>query len=289
MENLQELFKHILEYDTTTIKRIFSSGIIILSILTLRLFVLKFANKQLKSYVSKKLWRVNSAYFAILILFIFLFPIWLPSLRLLATFLGIFGAGVLIVFKEALLNIAGWFYIVIRKPFEIGNRITINHVSGDVIGIRLFDFSLIEISPKFGGQSTGKILHVPNSILLVHPLANASKEFAFNWNEIKIPLTLDSNWKKAISIIEDIATSCIEKISESDTRIVLSEELHAIRYKKLTPVVYVEFKNGAIILSLRHLAEPHNLRHIVDLIWRTLLDELSSYKDIQLHVNYNIE
>lgn len=180
MDNLQTLFHNTIDIDVNIIRRTLSSSILIVSVFFFRFFVLKFVNNRLESYVSKKLWRAYSSYFAIFILVIFLFPIWLPSLRLLTTFLGLFGAGILIVHKEVILNIAGWFYIIIRKPFELGNRITINNINGDVIDIRLLDFSLMEISNHFGGQSTGKVLHIPNSLLFVHSLANASKEFSFN-------------------------------------------------------------------------------------------------------------
>lgn len=252
-------------------------------VLAVRAFVLRLALRRVSQSSSRLLWRRNSAYLSILVLMIFLFPVWLPSLRTIAAFLGIFGAGVILVLKEVILNLAGWFFIIIRKPFEIGNRISVGPFSGDVLDIRLMDVSLIEVSDKEeGGQSTGRVVHVPNSFILITPFANASKEFAFNWNEIRVSISLDSDWKKAIRIVEEIAAEVTEPISEGDHRIKHSEREYAIRYKRMTPRVFVEYHQGAIVLSLRHLVEPRTNRLVTDRFWRLFLQRLGREKKIKL-------
>ncbi|MCE9600011.1 MAG: mechanosensitive ion channel family protein [Spirochaetia bacterium] len=255
----------------------------VILVFTVRAFILRLALRRVNQSTSRLLWQRNSAYFSILILMVFLFPVWLPSLRTIAAFLGIFGAGVILVLKEVILNLAGWFFIIIRKPFEIGNRITVGHFSGDVLDIRLMDVSLIEVSEKeFGGQSTGRVIHVPNSFILVTPFANASKEFAFNWNEIRIPISLDSDWKKAVQIVEETTAEVMEPISEGDHRIRHSEREYAIRYKRMTPRVFVEYTQGSIVLTLRHLVEHKTNRMAADRFWRSFLQRLHREKKIKL-------
>lgn len=261
-------------------------------IITLVLIIITFGLRRLflgvifRKYIHKAArsrWKRNSAYISLFFLFIILFPVWLPSILNFIAVIGIFGAGVLIVLKEVILNIAGWLFILIRRPFTEGNRISIGGFTGDVIDIRFLEFAMMEVkSREQGGLSTGRVMHVPNSWMFTHPLANASKEFSFNWNELKIPLTPDSDWKHAIEIVQNIVVESLEEISDSDKRILRSEEEYAITYKKLTPTVYVEFKSGAVILTLRHLIEPHRISNITDQLWRAILTEFASEKKITL-------
>ena len=228
-------------------------------------------------------WRQNSIYIAVPTLLALLLPMWARSLQGIMTIIGLFGAGVLIVFKEVILNIAGWLYLVLRRPFDTGNRIIIDGHIGDVFEIRLLDFSMIEVQDRQnGGQSTGRVIHVPNSMLLVKPVANSSKQFAFNWNEITIPLTLQSNWQLAEQIILEVANQVAEEISRNDNRISFSASEYAIRYSALTPVVYVEYRDEQILLILRHLTEPRKTRILTDQIWRAILIRFKKHRSIQL-------
>jgi small-conductance mechanosensitive channel len=166
----------------------------------------------------------------------------------------------------------------------MGNRVILGQHIGDVLEIRLLDFTMIEVLPRAeGGQSTGRVLHIPNSLVFTQPLANSSKEFSFNWNEIAIPLTLNSDWKKAREMVLKIAAQSLEEISTEDWRIRHAREQHDIHYSVLTPSIYVEFKNGAIILNLRHLTEPRRTRMITDLIWCEILVRFARHKSIHLH------
>lgn len=256
----------------------------VIFVFAFRHLALRFILPRLGSSASRIKWRRNSAYLAFCILVLLLFPLWLPSLRTVAAFLGIFGAGVILVLKEVIVNVAGWFFIVFRRPFEIGNRITIGAYSGDVLDIRIMDTSLIEVSSRDeGGQSTGRVVHVPNSLVFTVPLANASKEFAFNWNEIRIPISPESDWKRASLLVEKTAAEVVEPISEKDSRIRKSDHEYAIRYQRITPKVYVEFKHGVILLTLRHLVEPRTNRLVSDRFWRILLERFQKEKRIHLH------
>lgn len=262
---------------------IIASLVIGLTIFSLRAFLTRFVFVKLKNSPGLHRWRRNSLYLSVTAFILLAFPFWLPSIKNLAAFLGLFGAGILLVFKEALLNVAGWFYIIIRKPFNIGNRISISNMSGDVIDVRLLDFCMIEVTTRDkGGQSTGRVVHLPNSLVFTQPLSNASKEFSFSWNEISLPLMPNSNWKKAMQIFQKVAEVSLEKINSDDSRIQESKDEYAISYTMITPRIYVEFKDGYIVLTLRHLTEPRNTRQVIDKIWRELLVKLAKERSIKL-------
>lgn len=252
-------------------------------IFLLRFLILRLLVHRGSDGTHRKRWRINSLYIAVFLSALVVTPLWLKSLSGVLTMLGIFGTGLVIVNKEVILNITGWFYIMIRRPFVMGNRVVIGSTIGDVLEIRLLDTTMIEVLPRDqGGQSTGRIVHVPNSLVFTQPVANSSKEFSFNWNEIIVPLTPDSDWKKARALLLKIAEESIEEITTDDQRIQSAEEAHDIHYSYLTPSVYVEYKTGAILLHLRHLTEPRRTRIITDLIWREILTRFARIKSIRL-------
>ena len=70
----------------------------------------------------------------------------------------------------------GWVYILIRKPYQVGDRIKIGDATGDVIDVSYFDTTLWE----FGGQylstdhPSGRTIKFPNSEVMTSMVYNYS-------------------------------------------------------------------------------------------------------------------
>ena len=129
-------------------------------------------------------WRKTTAYIAAGLSIVVSARIWLPGFQQLGTFIGLVSAGLAIALKDPLVNLAGWVFVVWRKPFAVGDRIQIGDVAGDVIDLRIFQFTLMEIGNWAGGdQSTGRIIHIPNGSVFTDVLANYSQGFKYIWDE----------------------------------------------------------------------------------------------------------
>ena len=125
-----------------------------------------------------------------------LLRIWLGGLTGLAASIGIISAGLAIALHEPLTNLVGWFFLTMRRPFVVGDRIQIGDRAGDVIDLRLFAFSLVEIGNWVDAeQSTGRILHIPNGRIFKDALANYTQGFNFIWDEIPVTVTFESDWR----------------------------------------------------------------------------------------------
>ncbi len=284
---MKEIVAHLLElllrYMPDFLSALLISGIVMLLFMLLRFVVLRLALLRIHDASSRLIWKRISGYVTFFTILVFLIPIWFPAIREMAAFLGIFGAGIIICFKEVILNMAGWFYIVIRRPFDPGNRIIVRGHIGDVIDIRLLEFSILEVrSRDKGGQSTGRVIHIPNSTVFQEPLGNSSKAFSFYWNEIDVPLTPGSDWQRAETLLLKIAARVIEGVSEGDSRIRYSRDEYAIRYHALTPSVYVEYRDRSVKLGLRYLCEPRQVRQVSDRIWREILRDFAAEPHIRL-------
>lgn len=106
--------------------------------------------------------------------------LWLPVLQSWATFLGLVSAGIVVALQGPITNLAGWIFVVWRRPFVAGDRVEIGENRGDVIDIRLFQFTLLEIGNWVeADQSTGRILHIPNGQVFTQSLANYTRRFIY--------------------------------------------------------------------------------------------------------------
>jgi len=262
--------------------KLFSSLIVILFFLLLRLVIIKIIWQKTDDVRRRYLWRKTLTYIFSIIAIFLLINIWFQGLAHIGTFLGLLSAGLAITLKDPVMNMVGWLFIITRRPFSIGDRIQIGGSAGDVIDIRLFQFTLMEIGNWVDAeQSTGRIIHVPNGIVFTNPLANYNRGFNYLWNEIPVLITFESDWRKAKSILLNIASMHAAFLSgDAEARIKEASKKFMISYSKLTPIVYTSVRDSGVLLSIRYLCEPRSRRGTVEAIWEDILEEFAKHQDI---------
>ncbi len=210
--------------------------------------------------------------------------VWLNGMQSIGTFLGLTSAGLAIALHDTIANLAGFIFIETRKPFRVGDRVEINGHQGDVIDIRLFQFSIVEVGNWVDAdQSTGRIIHVPNNMVLKHPTANSHVGFEYIWNEVPILITFESDWKKAKQIMIDILQEKTESLSQgAQNQIRRAARKYLIVAGKLTPTVYTSVKDSGIMLTMRYLVNPRMRRGTEQKIWEEILDAFEKEDRIEL-------
>jgi small-conductance mechanosensitive channel len=193
-------------------------------------------------------------------------------------------AGLAIALRTPIVNLAVWLFIISRRPFEVGDRVEIGNTRGDVIDQRIFMFSMMEIGNWVDAdQSTGRVIHLPNGLIFSEVLANYSKGFKYLWDEVVVLITFESNWEKAKNILDEIASKHGAHVSdEAERKVKEAARKFMIFCRKLTPRVYTSVKDSGVMLSMRHLAEPHQRRGIQEAIWEDVLEAFSAENDIDL-------
>jgi len=262
--------------------KIISTLVILFLLWLIKLIIQKIINRNLKDLKTRYTWNKVTSYIVALMTLFLVGRIWLKGVQSIATFLGLLSAGVAIALKDLLSNMAGWIFIISRRPFEVGNRIQLGEYSGDVIDISLFQFTLLEIGNWVqADQSTGRIIHVPNGKIFTNELANYDKGFQYIWNEIRIVVTFESDWQKAKMILLEIVNRQEENISKTmEKQIKRAARKFMIYYRNLTPTVYTDVLDNGIRLSLRYLCEPRKRRVTSQAIWEDILKEFSQHKEI---------
>ncbi len=213
-----------------------------------------------------------------------LIPLWLGGEKDLVTYLGLISAGLAIALQGLILDFVGWMFIIIRRPFQVGDRIQIGKTSGDVIDLRVFQFSLIEIGNRVDAdQSSGRIMNVPNRMLFSEVLANFNSGFQFIWTEVPVLITFESNWQRAKRILEDIAEKHGNSLTEhAQEKIKKASRKYMIIYKNLNSHVYTDVKDSGVRLTLRYICEPRRRRGSTEDIWEAILEQFAACADIDL-------
>ncbi len=231
-------------------------------------------------------WRRFTNYVATGLAFLLLSNIWFNGFESIATFLGLLSAGLVLALREPLLNVAGWLFIVWKRPLRIGDRIQIGDTIGDVIDIRLFQFTLNEIRGWVDAdQATGRIVHVPNGRVFTAPLANYNYGFPFVWQEVPVYITFESNWQKAKQILEEIVTRHAEQLSEAaQQQVKRQSQRHLIFYEDLQPRLYTTVVENGIRITVRYLCGLMRRRESAHLIWEEVLTQFLAAPDIQFAI-----
>ena len=211
-----------------------------------------------------------------------LIRVWLGGIKGMMAYFGILSAGLAIALQDLLTNLAGWIFISSRKPFILGDRIQIGEHAGDVIDLRLFQFSLIEIGKWVqADQSTGRIIHIPNGLVFKKSVINFTQGFSFIWHEIPVTVTFESDWEKAKSILTDIVNRHTAIKSEQAAQEVRrTARKYLIHYQHLTPIVWTSVGDFGIILTIRYLSDPRKRRSSEQVIWEDILRVFAQHKDI---------
>jgi small-conductance mechanosensitive channel len=134
--------------------------------------------------------------------------IWVPVMAL----------GLALALQKYLASFLAYFAIIFSRIYGEGDRIRIGNTKGDVRRVGLFHTTLEEVGEdeKLGGELTGRLLHLPNLLVLDQPVLNYSKDYSvhsetissdYMFDEVRIPITTDSNVEKASELLDCILKS----------------------------------------------------------------------------------
>lgn len=260
-------------------------------IYTIIILVISWIIKSFINHIIQKKIDENNARFTVkkivhylltLLAVILIGSVWIVNFSKIGTVFGLFAAGIAISLKDIFLNITGWLFIYIRRPFTIGDRIEIDGSAGDVIDIRLFQFSILEIKNWVDAdQSTGRIIDIPNGLVFTNHQINFNKGFDYIWNEIKILVTFESDWEKAKSILgEIIETECEPVIKQAKDELTKATKKYLIMYANIKPIIYTSIEDSGVLLTIRYLCKPRNRRNSEHNIYEKILKEFTQQSSV---------
>ncbi|NYT00502.1 MAG: mechanosensitive ion channel [Methanocellales archaeon] len=237
--------------------------------------------KQSKSrYSTRKVINIISVIIALIIVS----NIWVSDPKNLLVTYGIVGAGLAIALQDIVKNFVGGLILVINRYYRVGDRIEINSVTGDVIDIGVLSTTLLELNEWVNGdQATGRIITIPNGQIISQNIISFTRDHNFIWDEISIPLTHDSDWKKAI---QELNSLLIEETKDSsalaEKDISKLEEKFYLERRPTSPSIYLELTDNWIMLQMRYISIVRERRKTKDDIYRKIVSLLDGLKNVEI-------
>jgi small-conductance mechanosensitive channel len=164
------------------------------------------------------------------------------SISSLGISLGILGAGLAFALQQPILSFVGFFLIMLKRPFSIGDRIILSKegVIGDVEDITLFFFVLKEVTAE--ETKTGKSIIIPNGTVFQGP----------------------SDLELAQNLLQEAAQKIAGKEMARGARLAKRLAPESVQADLITdkPQLRVEFGDSSINLNIRIFNLPKKVRII---------------------------
>lgn len=185
-------------------QNIIMSVLALVGVWVVYLFLRVFIAKRCRNLKKRYTWQTRAFYTFLFISLFIIGRIWFGDIEGLVTFLSIIAAALTITQKETLMNLFGCALIYWREFFHTGDRIQIGNYYGEVTAIRTFYFQMLECNPNTAGdQTTGKIIKVPNGLVITTPVINLSEMSPFIWQEFRLTVTPESNFDAVRKFLEE--------------------------------------------------------------------------------------
>ena len=253
----------------------------------LKFLIGKYINDNQKIYVANK--SINILTMTIVAL-VGIFS-YIDNIDNLITILGFVSAGLAIAMKDGFMSIFAWFVIIFGGAIKSGDRIkvTMNGAEyvGDILDISLLRITLqedITLTTFNVNRRAGRVIFVPNNYIFTNLIVNYSHyTLRTVWDGIDIVITFDSNYKKAIHIMKEIAKNYASGYTDM-TRKQLNKlrDRYNLRNTNVEPRMLSFIDTYGIKLSVWYLTNAYGTLTLRSNISIKIIEAFNNEDDIQI-------
>ena len=224
-------------------------------------------------------------------LLIGIISIWFNNPSQLASAAAFVTAGLAIASQRIITAFAGYLIILRGENFNVGDRIVMGGVRGDVIALGFMQTTIMEMGQPPGEQAdapslwisarqyTGRIVTVTNDKIFDTPVYNYTTEFPYIWEEMRIPVPYGSDRNRAEQILMDSARRRTTKVRElGEEPLKELEKRYVIKREDLDPKVYYRLTDNWCEMAVRFIVDAHEVRAVKDKMSRDILDGFDEEK-----------
>jgi len=209
-----------------------------------------------------------SHYVLFLILLIFGFFSYAGSWAGLGIGIGLLTAALGWALQKPITGIAGWIMVVVRRPFDIGDRVIIGSVRGDVADITLTHIYLKEIGGIVKGEeNSGRVIMVPNSILFEQNIINYTQQDEYILDQVTVTVTHESNLDKAIEIALGSARKHTGDVIKATSK---------------KPYIRTYFQPNGIDVHVRYYSPAKNIQEVSSKVTKEIFDRIMKTKSVRI-------
>ena len=220
-----------------------------------------------------------------LVLVLGIASIWFDNPARLATAIGLVGAGIAFALQRVITAVAGYFVILRGKTFNVGDRIVMGGVRGDVVNLSFMQTQIMEMGQPpqvnpgtepamwvHSRQFTGRIVTVTNDKVFDEPVYNYTHEFPYIWEELRLPLRYQDDRAKAEAIlIESARRNALTRDKIGDDEVKRLQSTFGIHVGDIDPRAYWRITDNWLEITVRFLTHDHGTRAVKDRMSREIL------------------
>lgn len=210
--------------------------------------------------------------------------IWVDSTQSLLVSYGIIAAGLAVSLQDLFKNFVGGILIFVTGIYRVGDRVEINSRKGDVIDIDILYTTLMEMGEWMSGdQATGRLTIIPNGYILSGSVNNYTKDHPFIWDEISLPITYDSDWKEAVTMILTVVRKeTAAQVYDAEKSLSSLEEKYYLPRRVVEPAAFITLTDNWINFNIRYMTVVRERRMVKNKLSRLILEEIEKSEKIKL-------
>src|SRR5437773_1150483 len=207
---------------------------------------------------------------------------WYPAVAALGVGSIIVGLAV----QTPMKSFIAWIYILVRRPFQVGDRIQIGDATGDVIDVGYLDTTLWEFGGKYisGDHPSGRVIRFPNEKVLDEIVWNYSWPlFPYIWNEIKFQIAYQSDLKFIASTMqkvteEELGKEMIDRV-QTFRDLLARTPVDELEVHERPRVIFRVSENTWLEAIVRYLVSPREAGRVKTRLIKKLLAALNAAPD----------
>jgi small-conductance mechanosensitive channel len=210
--------------------------------------------------------------------------IWFDQAGRIGSMAGLITAGLAVALGKVVTALAGYFVILRSRVFNIGDRIAMAGVRGDVIALSFLRTTILEMGQPPGEdenqpdvwtgarQYTGRVVTVTNDKIFDEPVYNYTREFPYIFEEIRVGVPYSADRERAEDVLLAAAAQHTTKIDALATdALQYLQRKYFVAATDLQPRVYYRMTDHWLELALRFITPTHGIREIKDRMLRDIL------------------
>lgn len=240
--------------------------------------------RQIKDTTHRYSLRALARNFLFVTAIILIILVWLRPQQNLAIVIGLTVAGIILASQSAISSVSGYLLIVSNNIYGIGDRISINNVIGDVMDIGFMRTTMMEIGQWVkDDQYTGRVVTISNKALFDNPVFNYTRHWGYLWDEIMIPVTYTSDWRRAADIMLDLGNEYTAQLQgDSEAKLAKLADRFPLKQTKVEPSIYLVMTDNWIEITLRFVVDAQDRRKVKAQLNRELLQQFEEEVNITI-------
>jgi small-conductance mechanosensitive channel len=269
---MPSMFNEFLQ-DRVVLRDIIATLFLFLMVFALRFIAIRFIRRRLPSNDKVQLrWAAQIRGLSYAILTFGLFIIWAAELQALAVSFAVLAMAIVWGTKETLACVQGGMYRISSNAFQVGDRINIAGIRGDVIDPGLVSTLVLEVAQ--GHQRTGRTISIPNSLFMTEPVLNESLAGEYMLHLMTIPVDRDADIaaieRKALTAAQEACAGFLDDVRRP---MASRYRRHGLTPPIVDPRVTYQLVDKRTVNILLRIPTPIRLeRHVEQRILRAILD-----------------